>query len=90
MAKCPDSHLLAGEPLAILGSGGGMGSARSQYHLSQVCVFLDLHLLNKPEVFSNAFNGSFDEEGNVVDTKTQELIVEQLLALQAWSQILHS
>jgi chromate reductase len=62
-----------------------MGSARSQYHLRQVCVFLDLHPLNKPEVFSNAFSGSFDVDGNLVDTQIQELIAEQLRALQVWA-----
>ena len=89
-SRATDNHLLAGKPLAILGSGGGMGSARSQYHLRQVCVFLDLHPLNKPEIFSNAFNGSFDEEGNVVNPKIQDLIVEQLQALQSWAQTIRS
>ena len=64
-SRAPENHLLAGKPLAILGSGGGMGSARSQYHLRQVCVFLNLNPLNKPEVISNAFSGSFDEDGNL-------------------------
>ena len=85
LSRAPDNHLLAGKPVAIMGSGGGMGTARAQYHLRQVCVFLDLHPLNKPEVFSNAFSASFDSEGNLVDTRIQELIVEQLLALQAWT-----
>jgi chromate reductase len=89
-SRAPDNHLLAGKPLAILGSGGGMGSARSQYHLRQVCVFLDLHPLNKPEIFSNAFSGSFDEEGNVVNPKIQDLIVEQLQALHSWAQTIRS
>ena len=74
--------------ISILGSGGGMGSARAQYHLRQTCVFLDLHPLNKPEVFSNAFSGSFDNEGNLIDAKLQNLIVEQLKALQSWTQML--
>lgn len=85
-SRAPDNQLLAGKPVAIMGSGGGMGTARAQYHLRQVCVFLDLHPLNKPEVFSNAFSGSFDENGNLVDPKIQNLIVEQLKALQAWAQ----
>ncbi len=89
-SRAQDNHLLAGKPVAILGSGGGMGSARSQYHLRQVCVFLDLHPLNKPEIFSNAFSGSFDEEGNLVDTKIQKLIVEQLQSLQAWAKKIRS
>ena len=81
----PDNHLLSGKPAAILGSGGGMGTSRSQYHLRQVCVFLDLHLLNKPEIFSNAFTGNFDEEGNLTNEKIQKLIIEQLEALRKWA-----
>lgn len=84
-SRAPENHLLAGKPAAILGSGGGMGTARAQYHLRQVCVFLDLHPLNKPEVFSNAFSGSFDGEGHLIDEKIQKLVVEQLTALQSWT-----
>jgi len=87
-SRAQDNKLLAGKPAAILGSGGGMGSARAQYHLRQTCVFLDLHPLNKPEIFSNAFSGSFDNEGNLIDEKIQNLIIEQLKALQAWTQML--
>ncbi|MCW8891720.1 MAG: NAD(P)H-dependent oxidoreductase [Deltaproteobacteria bacterium] len=77
----PDNGLLTGKPAAVMGSGGGMGSARAQYHLRQVCVFLNLHLLNKPEIFCNAFTGSFDNKGCLVDEKIQELILQQLDAL---------
>jgi len=88
ISRAPENHLLAGKPASIVGSGGGMGSARAQYHLRQVCVFLDIRLLNKPEVFSNAFNGNFDKEGNLADEKIQQLVVEQLIALQSWTQLL--
>lgn len=74
----PDNPLLAGKPVAIMGAGGGMGTSRSQYHLRQVCVFLDLHPLNRPEIFSNAFSGSFDADGNLTDEKIKHLIGEQL------------
>jgi chromate reductase len=57
--------------VAILGAGGGMGTSRAQYHLRQSCVYLDLHPLNKPEVFANAFAGGFDAEGNLTDERLQ-------------------
>lgn len=79
----PDNHLLAGKAVAILGAGGGMGTSRAQYHLRQSCVFLDLHPLNKPEVFANAFAGGFDAEGNLTDERLQGLVQQQLTALQA-------
>ncbi|TKB07127.1 NADPH-dependent FMN reductase [Desulforhopalus sp. IMCC35007] len=89
-SRVPDNYLLAGKPVAIMGAGGGVGTARAQYHLRQVCVYLDLHPLNKPEIFSNAFSGSFDEQGNLVDPKIQELIIQQLQALQAWAKRLRA
>jgi len=52
----PVNRLLNGKPAAIMGSGG-MGTARAQYHLRQVRVFVNMLPLNKPEVFVNAFAG---------------------------------
>jgi chromate reductase len=79
----PNNALLAGKPVAIMGAGGGMGTSRAQYHLRQVCVFLDLRPLNKPEVFANAFAGGFDADGNLIDEKLTQLIDEQMQALVA-------
>jgi chromate reductase len=44
-------------------------------------VFLDLQVLNRPEIFSNAFGDSFDAEGNLVDQKLHDLIEKQMQAL---------
>ena len=73
----PNNALLAGKPT------GGIGSSRSQYHLRQVSVFLDLQPLNKPEVFANAFASSFDAEGNLTDTSLVQLVSEQMQTLVA-------
>ena len=81
----PGNPLLTGKPVAIMGAGGGMGSSRAQYHLRQVCVYVNLHPLNAPEVFANAFTNSFDGEGNLVDAKIQENVVAQLKALVTWT-----
>jgi chromate reductase len=81
----PDNALLSGKTAALMGAGGGMGTSRSQYHLRQVCVFLNLHLLNRPEVFSNAFAGAYDAEGNLTDAKLTALVGEQMRALAQWT-----
>lgn len=79
--------LLAGKAVGLMGAGGGMGTSRAQYHLRQVCVFLDLHPLNKPEVFCNAFGaGLFNEQGDVMDEKIRQNISKLLQALSHWSQ----
>lgn len=77
-----NNTLLAGKAAAIMGAGRGMGTSRAQYHLRQVGVFLDLHFVNKPEVFANAFSGSFDAaSGELTDERLQKLLVQQLQAL---------
>lgn len=81
----PDNALLSDKSVALMGAGGGMGTSRAQYHLRQVCVFLNLHPVNKPEVFANAFNGSFDSDGNVVDEKIDQLLATQMRELLSWT-----
>ena len=80
-SKVPQNAVLNGKHVAIMGSGGGMGTARAQYHLRQVCVYLNLLPLNKPEVFVNAFTGSFAPNGDVVDSKVKEQVQQLLAAL---------
>ncbi|MEI6055425.1 MAG: NADPH-dependent FMN reductase [Lentisphaerota bacterium] len=80
----PENILLAGKAAAIMGSGGGMGTSRAQYHLRQVCVFLDLRLLNKPEIFCNAFTGSFDSDSKLVDEKIKAAISQFLSSFKGW------
>lgn len=81
----PDNNLLSGKPAALMGSGGGMGTSRSQYHMRQVCVYMNMHPLNKPEVFANAFANTFDDQGNLTDSKIQANILAQLEALKNWT-----
>lgn len=77
----PDNHLLSGKTVAMMGAGGGMGTSRAQYHLRQVCVCLNLHVLNKPEVFVNAFAGNFDAQGDVVSDEVRAQLATQMQAL---------
>src|SRR5580698_4147201 len=43
------------------------GTARAQYDLRRCCVFLDMHPLNKPEVFIGVAHTKFDAEGAFTD-----------------------
>jgi len=87
----PGIALLLGKPAAIMGAGGGMGTSRAQYHLRQVLVFADIHPLNKPEVFANAFTaGNFDSDGNLLDERIGGLISDQMNALTQWTRRLQA
>lgn len=76
-----------GKPAAIMGASMGiLGTARAQYHLRQVCVSLNLHLLNHPEVLVSSAKEKFDKDGKLIDEKTREKIRELLIALIAWTK----
>ncbi|TVU36818.1 hypothetical protein EJB05_18767 [Eragrostis curvula] len=77
----------ADKPAAIVSAGGGFGGGRSQYHLRQVGVFLDLHFINKPELFVQAFQQppKFDSDGNLIDAEIRERLKQVLLSLQAFT-----
>lgn len=82
----PPDQPFQGKPVAIMGASGGMlGTARMQYHLRQILVFLDALPLNKPEVMIPHVAQKFDAAGNLTDETTRRLIHAQLEALQAWA-----
>lgn len=75
------------KPVAILGvAPGPVGTARVQYHLRQVLVFMNTFTLNKPEVFINHSAQKFNAEGDLTDQQTAQFIREQLIALQKLAQ----
>lgn len=77
------------KPVAILGASmGAMGTARAQYDLRKVFVFLNAHLLNRPEIMIPSAHARFDAEGNMTDEKTRDLIATQIVALQQWALLL--
>lgn len=71
-----------GKPAAIMGASIGFaGTARAQYHLRQIFVFLNVHALNKPEVMIANAHERFDENGNLKDEKTKQHIRQLLESL---------
>jgi len=76
-----------GKPVAMMSASIGMlGGARAQYHLRQSFVFLNMHPLNRPEVFVSFAAQKFDDKGTLLDEKAKDLIRELLASLVASSK----
>src|SRR5688572_5401166 len=75
----------AGKPAAIMGASvGTLGTARAQYHLRQMFVFLNMFAVNQPEVMIAHAHKHFDEQGNLTDETAKKLIgqlLEELVGL---------
>jgi chromate reductase len=84
-ASRPPNQPFNEKPIAIMGASPGMlGSARAQYHLRQCFVFLNAHLVNKPEVMIAAANTKFNEAGELTDETAKKLIGDLLQSLVNW------
>ena len=83
-ASRPPQPPFAGKPLGIMGASSGLsGTMRAQYHLRQVAVFLDMHVMNKPEVFVRSAAEKITD-GRVTDEPTRKVIAEHMAALEKW------
>src|SRR5688572_6588632 len=76
-----------GKPAAIMGASiGGIATARAQYHLRQMMVFLNMFPINQPEVMIGNCSDKFDDQGNLTDETTKEFIRQLLENLVVWTR----
>src|SRR4029077_15594638 len=77
----------SGKPAAIMGASvGASGTARAQYHLRQMFVFLNMFPINQPEVMIGNAAERFDPQGNLTDETTQDFIIQLLQNLVDWTR----
>lgn len=76
-----------GKPVAIMGASiGAIGTARAQYHLRQMFVFLNMFAVNQPEVMIGNASERFDAQGNLTDETTKDLMRQLLQNLVNWTR----
>lgn len=76
-----------GKPAAIMGASvGAIGTARAQYHLRQMMVFLNMFPINQPEVMIGNASQRFDSQGNLTDDTSKELIRQLVQNLVEWTR----
>jgi chromate reductase, NAD(P)H dehydrogenase (quinone) len=77
----------SGKPAAIMGASiGTIGTARAQYHLRQMFVFLNMFPINQPEVMIGNAAERFDAQGNLTDEATKKFIRQLLHNLVDWTR----
>lgn len=73
-----------GKVVAIMGaSGGPLGTARGQYDLRKILVYMNTFTVNKPEVFIGMAQTKFNAQGELTDEPTAKFISDLLVSLQA-------
>lgn len=74
-----EQSIWTNKPTALMGAGGRFGAVRSQLHLRQVLLYLDMPVVTKPEVYIQNSWEKFDNDGNLTDVAAQQQ-VEALMA----------
>lgn len=83
-ASRPPEHPFAAKPVGIVGAAASpQGSARAQYHLRQVFVFLDGRVINKPEVMVGGAMNAFDDAGTLTDQRAIDGMAAMMQSLVA-------
>ena len=84
LSRLPEQPF-AGKPAAIIGaSPGKIGSARMQYHLRQIGIFLDIRFMNKPEVMISEVHKLVNEKNELTDEGTRKFLEKHLEAFEAF------
>ncbi|SHK28654.1 NAD(P)H-dependent FMN reductase [Roseomonas rosea] len=85
-ASRPPEQPFDNKPIGIMGASQGLlGTARAQYDLRKMCVFLNAYPLNKPEVFIAQSGGKVDAAGRLTDEATRGFIAQLVVALRDWA-----
>ena len=72
-----------GKVVAMMGaSPGPVGTARVQYDLRKVLVFMNAFTVNKPEVFIANCAAKFNAEGELTDEASAKFVGDLLVSLQ--------
>lgn len=73
-----------GKPGAVFSSSpGSLGGFGANHHLRQSMVFLNIPLLQQPEIYIAHVNKQFDEEGNI-EPRCKALLEKALMAYVDW------
>jgi chromate reductase len=84
-ASRPPEQPFDGKPIALMGaSAGALGTARAQHHLRQMFIFLNAHILNRPEVLIGSASTKFDAAGKLTDQPTRDFVAAMLVAFDKW------
>ncbi len=78
-------NVWSGKPAAIFSnSPGNLGAFGANHHLRQSLVFLDVPVMQQPEVYLGNVAELFDEHGNLKESSSKDFIQTAIEAYIAW------
>jgi len=87
----PTDRTWKGKPAGIISaSSGPRGGVRSQMHLRQIMVDIDIYPINTPQLLVGDAETKFDRNLNLIDEQTRKILRDLLVSLADWTRRLRS
>lgn len=75
----------SGKPAAVISNSPGQyGGFGANHHLRQTFVFLDIPVMQQPETYLAKVNEMFDENGKLINERTQEHLKKFMDTFALW------
>ena len=81
-----DRPVFAEKPVAVMGAGGVVGTARAQAALRELLMGQGCYVLPRPRVHIIIGANEFDVDGNVLDEDARQSIAALVEALATWTR----
>ena len=79
------------KPAAILGaSPGSTGTFGAQHHLRQSLSYLNMRVMGQPELYFGFADKAFNKNGELINDKSKELIVNFFNEFSDWIKLINS
>lgn len=84
-SRPPGKSVWKGKPGAVItASPGSLGGFGSNHNIRQAVVFLDVPMMQQPEMYLSKVHELFLENGKTVNEKAQKMLEDFLLAFKNW------
>lgn len=90
-SRPPGKSVFAGKPAAVISvTPGSVGAFGANHHLRQSLVFLDMPTLQQPEIYISGVAKLLDEQGNLTNDGTRDLLKKFSQAFEKWIEHNHT
>jgi len=87
----PTDRIWKGKPAGIISaSSGPRGGVRSQMHLRQIMVDIDMYPINTPQLLVGDSETKFDKNLKLTDEQARKILRDLLVSLVDWTRRLRS
>ena len=78
-----------GKPVGVIGASDGVrGASFAQYDVKRIMAYFGAHVMGQPEFYFGEADKKLDDDGNITDEKTKQVLTKYLAAFKAYVELI--